>query len=173
MTPEKTHKLPLHGVLLELHSIGVYLIGDSGIGKSETALQLLHQGARLICDDAPELNAEATSKRLIGRCPEGFYGLMHLRDLGIINIMQLIGPDAFKAEQEIHFIIELTACDDSASIIPRDNPQQLLTPDYQHWQYSDWQIPGLRLHVSGSRNTALLIATAVKQFQAYAMVSAS
>lgn len=169
MTPDKRQALPLHGVLIEFNGIGVYLIGKSGSGKSETALQLIDQGARLICDDAPEFSNETTKQYLYGSCPEGFYGLMHIRELGIINIMQLAGTEAFKSRQAIHFIIELIpTVYNSDKIQP---PQHLLSPNYQQWQHGRWIIPGLRLHLSASRNTALLVKTAVKQFLACDMVS--
>lgn len=159
--------LPTHGVLLDLNGIGVYLIGASGIGKSEIALQLIHQGARLICDDAPELTADADTGRVSGSCPQGFYGLMHIHDLGIINIIQLFNPESFKARQQIDFIVNLVADNDRLSIIAQQSPQQLLTPGYQHWKYQTQTIPGICLHLYPHRNMALMIKIAVLQFIAY------
>lgn len=159
MTP-----LPKHGVLLEYNGIGVYIIGASGIGKSEIALQLIHQGACLICDDAPDLSDDTDSRQVFGSCPEGFYGLMHLHDLGIINIMELFGSDYFKLSQAINFIIELVPAADKLAVVSHQTPQQLLTPDYQYWQYHGWTIPGIRIHLYPNRNIALMIKTAVMQF---------
>ena len=161
MTP-----LPRHGVLLELNGIGIYIIGVSGIGKSEIALQLIHQGACLICDDAPDLSADTDSRQVLGSCPEGFHGLMHLHDLGIINIMELFSADYFKPRQAINFIIELATADDKLAIVSEQTPQQLLTPDYQHWQYHGWTIPGIRIHLYPNRNIPSVIKTAVMQFSA-------
>jgi len=156
--------LPAHGVLLELNGVGLYLIGASGIGKSEIALQLINQGACLICDDAPDLRADRDSGQVSGHCPEGFYGQMHIHDLGIINITELINTDSFKPISVINFIIELVAADDRLTVVSQQTPQQLLTPDYQHWQYQHWTIPGIHLHLYPNRNIPLLIKTAVMQF---------
>lgn len=156
--------LPAHGVLLELNGTGIYLTGDSGIGKSEIALQLIHQGARLICDDAPELSADTKSGQLLGSCPEGFYGLMHVHDLGVINIIQLFNPDSFKACQQIDLVIKLTAADNRLAVINEQTPQQLLTPDYRYWHYHSRTIPGICLHLYPNRDIPLLIKTAVMLF---------
>ena len=156
--------LPSHGVLLELNGIGIYLIGASGTGKSEIALQLIYQGACLICDDAPDLKMAEDKNQLSGHCPEGFFGLMHLHDLGLINVPELLGPASFKPSHTIDFIIELIAADDRLAVVTRQTPQQLLTPDYQNWKYHCWTIPGIRLHLYRNRNIPLIIRTAVLQF---------
>jgi len=155
--------LPAHGVLIQLENTGIYLIGKSGVGKSETALQLIPQGAKLICDDAPELTPGSDDKQLLGICPKGFYGLMHLRDLGIINIIELFGKQAFNKSHAIDFVIELIDTD----TIEADSPElqaTLLEPEYQQWHYQTWTIPGISLHLYENRNIALLIKTAVLQF---------
>ncbi len=170
--------LPSHGVLLELHNMGIYLIGHSGIGKSEIALQLIHQGACLVCDDAPDFTSNVVSQdnendkihgQITGHCPKGYYGLMHLHDLGIINIIELFSSDAserqyFKPSQIVHFVIELIAVDNRQTIITKQSPQQLLTPGYQHWHCHSWTIPGIRIHLYPNRNIPMIINTAVLQF---------
>lgn len=188
------HPLPSHGVLLELNDIGIYLIGPSGIGKSEIALELIIMGACLICDDAPEFAADTKTKQVSGHCPKDFYGLMHLHDLGIINILELFEPDFFdskafnsiryKNEQlkknslgngvirqnyfrpshSIDFIVELVPADNKTDTVAHQTPQQLLTPDYQYWQYSDWTIPGICIHLYPNRNIPLIIKIASLQF---------
>lgn len=148
-----TIPLPGHGVLIELEQTGVYIIGQSGVGKSETALQLIEQGATLICDDAPIMSPGSEKQPLQGHCPEGFYGLMHLRDLGIINLIELFGKQSFEAEHSIDFIIEL---------IP--SKQAVEAPEYKQWQYQSWTIPGIRIHLYPNRNIPVLIKIAVMQF---------
>lgn len=172
--------LPTHGVLLEFNNLGLYLVGDSGIGKSEIALQLIHQGAALICDDAPDFTIDKNEERIIGHCPKNFYGLMHLHDLGIINVIELFNSnlsennparrDYFKPCHSIDFIIELVAADNRLSIISRQTPQQLLTTDYQYWQYQGWTIAGIRIHLYPNRNIAVIIKTAVMQFLSFNMM---
>ncbi|MCP3849909.1 MAG: hypothetical protein GY694_06690 [Gammaproteobacteria bacterium] len=156
--------LPLHGVLLELNGLGIYLIGASGIGKSETALQLIHQGASLICDDAPDFLVNKETQTIFGHCPEGFHGLMHIHDLGIINVRELFGLKSFKTHYQVDFIIELKPAGDTKKWYSQQTAQQLLTPSYQHWQYQTWTIPGIHLHLHPDRNIPLLINTAILQF---------
>jgi serine kinase of HPr protein (carbohydrate metabolism regulator) len=157
-------KLPKLGVLLQINHIGLYLVGHSGVGKSEIALQLIAEhNAYLICDDAPQLSCTATHQ-IIGHCPEGFYGLMHLHDLGIVNIRQLYHPDIIKKNQPIDFVIELIATDNRLEVISQQSSEKLLLGNYHYWQYQKNKIPGLRLHLFANRNTPLLIITAIKQF---------
>jgi HPr kinase/phosphorylase len=169
--------LPAHGVLLELNGIGLYLIGSSGLGKSEIALELIYQGASLICDDAPNLMADTDTNQLSGHCPEGFYGLIHLHDLGIINLLELFNSslltkehsrkDLFQPSHTIDFIIELVSTEDRLSVIARQTPQELLSPNYLNWQFQHWTIPGIRIHLYPDRNIPLIIKTAVLQFSSH------
>lgn len=155
---------PTHGVLIRLNNMGVFLIGESGTGKSEAALQLIYQGAVLICDDAPQLTTDKDNDELIGLCADGFFGLMHLRDLGIINIMQLLGQEHCKKSQRIDFIVELIKPETGFKLTSN------LSPAYKSWVYYDskqqrnWKIPGIGIHVYPHRNIPLLIQTAVTQF---------
>lgn len=155
-------KLPEHGVLIQINGMGIYLIGDSGVGKSEIALQLIHQGAALICDDAPELTAD--NNKILGACPDGFYGLMHIHDLGIINLLELIGEQAFSPAHSIDLVIELIAANHQQAIIRQQNPQQLLTANYQKWHYQSCSVSGIGIHLYPNRNIPIIINTAIKQF---------
>ncbi|MCU7835236.1 MAG: hypothetical protein KZQ83_08250 [gamma proteobacterium symbiont of Taylorina sp.] len=161
--------LPGHGVLFSLKSIGIFLVGESGTGKSETVLQLVTQGAVLICDDAPELDINNNNREVTGSCPDGFHGLMHIRDIGIINIIDLFGQQSFKKQQSIDLVIELTQSrNQSLSNIH-------LTPDYKQWYYNtqhenskhkpdSWGVPGMKIQLSPGRNIPLLVLTAISQF---------
>lgn len=165
-----TTALPLHGTLIEYLDTGIYLIGPSGSGKSETALQLIDKGARLICDDAPLLQSSRTKESgsnqqcvVTGYCPEGFAGQMHIRDLGIINIGKLFGPERVKSSQRIDFIIDINLTEDSDL-----NHTQV---QYHYWVFQSQlipaqQIPGIQLYHSAGRNMALMVHTAVLQFKA-------
>jgi HPr kinase/phosphorylase len=176
-----SYDIPTHGILLSISGIGVYIIGESGVGKSETALQLIEQGAVLICDDAPELvllnqplNQPKRIQTLYGYCPKNFYGLMHIRDIGIINVIELFGSVAFSKVHEIQFVVEMLHTSISTSkqehesnlISPTimNQPMILQTPHYQQWCYQSYQIPGIQLNLSPGRNYPLLIKTIVKQF---------
>lgn len=153
-----TLQLPEHGTLIQYQRCGAYLIGNSGVGKTEAALSMIHQGATLICDDAPELTTGKDRNELLGVCPEGFYGLMHLRDLGVINIIDLLGQQAFSQSHPIHLVIELVHSQNTNAL-----PAQLV-PEYLVWQYQHWKIPGIRLHLYKGRDPSVLIKTSIMQF---------
>ncbi|AZR72242.1 HPr kinase/phosphorylase [Anoxybacter fermentans] len=102
LAPSKT----VHGVLVEVYGVGVLLIGESGIGKSETALELVKRGHRLIADDVVELKRIGAST-LVGTALKINQHYMELRGIGIIDVKTLFGAGAIKSEQVVHMIIEL------------------------------------------------------------------
>ncbi|WP_198266264.1 hypothetical protein [sulfur-oxidizing endosymbiont of Gigantopelta aegis] len=171
--PHLPQHLPQHGVLLEINAIGVYLIGESGIGKSEIALQLIQNGASLICDDAPEFTINSPQTQVIGHCPEDFISLMHIHDLGVINVRTLFGEQFAKNSSPIHFIIHLLKANDRLEIINQQTPEQLLQPNDQQWQFQAINIPGINLHLYPGRNIIAIIKTALLQFSNYDRIDAS
>ncbi len=96
----------VHGVLVEVYGEGVLLMGDSGIGKSETALELIKRGHRLIADDAVEIK-RVDRKTLIGSAPELIRYYMELRGIGVINVRHIYGVGAVKPEGSIDLVISL------------------------------------------------------------------
>ncbi|QLH43194.1 MAG: hypothetical protein HWD59_11030 [Coxiellaceae bacterium] len=101
-----THTQTLHGVFLNIAGVGTLLTGASGIGKSEIALQLIHQGNhQLIADDAPEFNLQ--DARLIGQCPALLQDFLAVQGLGVLNIRQLFGNHAICSKAPLELIIEL------------------------------------------------------------------
>jgi len=96
----------IHGVLVDVHGIGTLIIGESGVGKSESALELIRRGHRLVADDAVEvmLNSEDV---LIGSAPEMLRHIMEIRGLGILNIKALFGIGAIRPRQKIQLVIRL------------------------------------------------------------------
>ena len=95
-----------HGVLVEVYGEGILLTGDSGIGKSETAIELLKRGHRLIADDAVEILRVSTNT-LIGSAPELIRNYIELRGIGIINVAKLFGMGAVKTENEINLVVNI------------------------------------------------------------------
>ena len=95
-----------HGVLVEVYGEGILLTGDSGIGKSETAIELLKRGHRLIADDAVEIMKVSTNS-LIGSAPELIRNYIELRGIGIINVAKLFGMGAVKSENEINLVVNI------------------------------------------------------------------
>src|SRR5690606_25564699 len=100
-------RVTLHGVFMEIYSIGVLITGDAGAGKSELALELISRGHRLVADDAPEFTQIAPDV-LDGTCPEMIQDLLEVRGLGVLNIREMFGDTAVKANKYLRLIIHLT-----------------------------------------------------------------
>ncbi|MBQ3567574.1 MAG: HPr(Ser) kinase/phosphatase, partial [Anaerotignum sp.] len=107
---ELADRVMMHGVLVDIYGEGVLITGASGIGKSETALELIKRGHRLIADDAVEIKKIA-DRRLIGSCPEIIRYLIELRGIGIINVKELYGVGSVKDQKEIDLVIKLEVWD--------------------------------------------------------------
>lgn len=103
---ELAPRITMHGVLVDIYGEGVLITGESGIGKSETALELVKRGHRLVADDAVEIKRVSHST-LIGSCPELIKYFIELRGIGIIDIKQMFGVQSIKATQNIDLIIKL------------------------------------------------------------------
>ncbi len=96
----------LHGALLDVHGVGVLLLGVSGVGKSECALELVARGHRLVADDVVELEATPEG-RVIGRAPQSVRHYMEIRGVGIIFVPDLFGPDRVREEISIDLVCRL------------------------------------------------------------------
>ena len=103
---ELAERITRHGVLVEVHGEGVLIIGDSGVGKSETAIELVKRGHRLIADDAVEIR-KVSNHTLVGQSPSNIRHFIELRGVGIINIARAYGSGAVKQTQGIDMVIEL------------------------------------------------------------------
>lgn len=99
-------RITTHGVLVEVYGEGVLIVGDSGIGKSETALELIKRGHRLIADDAVEIK-RVDKYTLIGKAPELIRYYMELRGIGVINVRHIYGVGSVKPETEIDMVVSL------------------------------------------------------------------
>ena len=104
-------RITRHGVLVEVYGIGVLILGESGIGKSETAIELLKRGHRLIADDAVEIKAIDINV-LQGTAPELIRYYMELRGIGIVDVRQIFGGGAIKGYQNIHLVVKLEPWED-------------------------------------------------------------
>ncbi|KJR44951.1 HPr kinase/phosphorylase [Desulfosporosinus sp. I2] len=96
----------IHGVLVDVYGMGVLITGDSGIGKSETALELIRSGHLLVADDAVEVH-RVDEENLRGRAPQTIRHLLEVRGLGILDVTQLFGAGAVREEQELHLLVKL------------------------------------------------------------------
>ena len=99
-------RLTLHGVLVEVYGEGLLLVGDSGVGKSETAIELVKRGHRLIADDAVEIK-RVSDKTLVGTAPEIIRHYVELRGIGIVDVRRLFGMGAVKMTERIDLVINL------------------------------------------------------------------
>ncbi|MBF0263652.1 MAG: HPr kinase/phosphatase C-terminal domain-containing protein [Gammaproteobacteria bacterium] len=155
-------KLPRHGTLIQYEGVGVLLTGDSGVGKSETALSMIDQGGKLVCDDAPVFSYQHT--KVVGKCDKHFAGLLHIRQLGILNIAECYPEqEAFLLESELHLIIHLQPV---LSLSDSEVPVIYDRPLYEEIIVADDVIYKLTLLLYERNNIALLVKTAIKQFKA-------
>lgn len=103
-------RITLHGVLLDVYGVGILIMGESGVGKSETALELIKRGHRFIADDAVEIR-RVSQITLVGSCPENIQYFLELRGIGIIDVKQMFGVQSIKATQSIDLVIKLELWD--------------------------------------------------------------
>lgn len=99
-------RITRHGVLVEVYGEGILILGESGVGKSETAIELVKRGHRLIADDAVEIR-RVSSKTLVGTAPENIRHFVELRGVGIINVRRIFGMGAVKLTEKIDMVINL------------------------------------------------------------------
>ena len=99
-------RITRHGVLMEVYGEGIYITGESGIGKSETAVELLKRGHRLIADDAVEIK-RTSSSQLVGTAPSLIRNYIELRGIGVINVANLFGMGAIKEETSINLVVNI------------------------------------------------------------------
>ena len=97
----------VHGVLMDILGLGVLIVGESGIGKSECALDLVVRGHRLVADDVVELRCRAPSRFLIGTCPELTRHHMEIRGLGLINVQDLFGVASTRSSKRVELVVQL------------------------------------------------------------------
>lgn len=146
----------LHGVFMEVRGLGVLLAGESGVGKSELALELVTRGHRLIADDAPEFSRVAPDT-IRGACPKLLQGFIEVRGLGVLNIRAMYGDSAIKKDKNLRLIVNLKSIDDD-DIRSIDR----LMGSQQSEMVLDVAVPSVILPVAPGRNLALLIEAAVR-----------
>ena len=145
-------RITRHGVLMEIYGEGVLLMGDSGIGKSEAAVELLKRGHRLIADDAVEIR-KISDRSLMGTAPELIRNYIELRGIGIVNVAKLFGMGAIKMENEINLVVE---------IVPWDNQQvyDRLGLEEQYREILGVKVPLNTIPITPGRNLAVILEVA-------------
>ena len=150
-------RVTLHGVFMEIYSIGVLITGESGSGKSELALELVTRGHRLVADDAPEFTQIAPDV-LDGACPDLLQDMLELRGLGVLNIRQMFGDTAVKRNKYLRLIVHLS----KPSLEPSPTGMERLTGDLGTRRVLDLDVPTITLPVMAGRNLAVLTEAATR-----------
>lgn len=150
-------RITLHGVFMEIYSIGVLITGESGAGKSELALELVTRGHRLVADDAPEFTQIAPDV-LDGTCPELLQDMLEVRGLGVLNIRQMFGDTAVKRNKYLRLIVHLT----QPSLRPGPGGMERIVGDLGMRRVLDLDVPMITLPVMPGRNLAVLTEAATR-----------
>ena len=146
-------KVSIHGVLVEVYGLGILILGDSGVGKSETALELIERGHRLVADDVVEISC-VNGNSLIGQGANKIIGHhMEIRGLGIINITQLYGVGSIRERKEVQIVAKLEEWD-ANKVYDRLGTEQLTM------EILGVKIPKLEIPVKPGRNIPIILETA-------------
>ena len=145
-------KITRHGVLVEVYGEGILLLGDSGVGKSETAIELLKRGHRLIADDAVEIT-KVWATTLVGRAPEIIRHYVELRGIGIVDVRRLFGMGSVKNSEKIDLVINLEPWQEGKMY-------DRLGLDEQRTEILGIEIPSIVIPVSHGRNISVVIEVA-------------
>ena len=149
---ELAPRITRHGVLVEVYGEGILLLGESGVGKSETAIELVKRGHRLIADDAVEIR-KVSSHTLIGTSPENIRHFVELRGIGIINARRIFGMGAVKVTEKIDIVINLELWD-SNKLYDR------MGMENEYTEILGIKTPSLTIPVKPGRNLAIILEVA-------------
>ena len=145
-------RITRHGVLVEVYGEGILLLGDSGVGKSETAIELVKRGHRLIADDAVEIK-KVSSTTLVGRAPEIIKHYVELRGIGIVDVRRLFGMGSVKETEKIDLVINLEPWQNGKTY-------DRLGLDEQFTEILGISVPNIVLPVCPGRNLSVVIEVA-------------
>ncbi|MBL6008079.1 MULTISPECIES: HPr(Ser) kinase/phosphatase [Bacillus] len=147
----------IHGVLVDIYGVGVLITGKSGVGKSETALELVKRGHRLVADDCVEIRQE-DQDTLVGNAPELIEHLLEIRGLGIINVMTLFGAGAVRSNKRITIVMNL-------ELWEQGKQYDRLGLEEETMKIIDTEITKLTIPVRPGRNLAVIIEVAAMNFR--------
>lgn len=152
MNVQLAPRISIHGVLVDVYGEGVLIMGESGIGKSEAALELIKRGHRLVTDDVVEIH-KVSDDTLIGRSPEITKHFIELRGIGIIDVKTLFGVESVKETQSIDMVIKLEEWD-------RDKEYDRLGLTEEYTEFLGNQIVCHSLPIRPGRNLAIIVESA-------------
>ena len=144
----------IHGVLLDILGLGVLMMGESGIGKSECALDLIVRGHRLVADDTVEIRLRAASI-IVGSCPELTRHHMEVRGIGVINLRDLFGVASTRASKRVELVVQLERWDPHREY-------DRLGLDEAYFELLGLRVPLIRMPVAPGRNLAILVEVAAR-----------
>lgn len=154
---ELAPRVSMHGVLVEVNGEGILILGESGVGKSETALEIVKRGHRLIADDQVEIR-RVSETTLLGRAPDIIRHLIEIRGIGILDVKELYGVSSVKPQENIDFVINLELWDekktyDRLGIV--DETTEIL----------GLQVPSITIPVGPGRNLAIIVEAAAINYR--------
>lgn len=144
--------ISIHGVLVDVYGIGVLIMGESGIGKSEAALELIRRGHRLVSDDVVEIR-KVSDDTLVGSAPDVTRHFIELRGIGIVDVQMLYGAQSVRKNQNIELVIELEDWD-------KDKEYDRLGLEEQYTEFLGTKVVSYQLPIRPGRNLAIIVETA-------------
>ena len=145
-------RITRHGVLVEVYGEGVLILGESGVGKSETAIELVKRGHRLVADDAVEIK-KVSAISLVGTAPEIIRHFIELRGIGIIDVKKIFGMGAVKDSEKIDLIINIEQWDQTKKY-------DRLGLNTEFTEILDIKVPSITIPVKPGRNLAVIVEVA-------------
>lgn len=141
-----------HGVLVEVYGEGILMLGESGVGKSEAAMELLKRGHRLVADDAVEIK-RVSNRTLVGTSPEIIRHLIELRGIGIVDVRQIFGMGAVKESEKIDLVLSLENWS-------QDTKYDRFGLEYEQYDILGLHVPMITIPIKPGRNLAVIIEVA-------------
>lgn len=152
LNKELAPRITRHGVLVEVYGEGVLITGDSGVGKSEAAIELIKRGHRLIADDAVEIR-KISDNSLLGNSPTNIRHFIEVRGIGIIDARRIFGMGAVKLSEKIDMVIQLEPWDSTKAY-------DRLGLDNEYARILDVKVPAITVPITPGRNLAVIVETA-------------
>lgn len=152
LNTELAERITRHGVMVEVYGEGILIVGDSGVGKSETAVELIKRGHRLIADDAVEIR-RVSSKTLVGAAPDNIRHFIELRGIGIVNARNIFGIGAVKLTEKIDMVIQLEQWDSQKAYDRLGLEEEFIS-------ILGIKVPATTVPVKPGRNLAIIIEIA-------------
>ena len=154
---ELAPRVSMHGVLVEVNGEGILILGESGVGKSETALEIVKRGHRLIADDQVEIR-KVSETTLVGKAPDVIKHLIEIRGIGIMNVKELYGVSSVKPQESIDFVINLEMWDENKTY-------DRMGLNEETTEILGIKVPSITIPVGPGRNLAIIVEAAAINYR--------